>query len=211
MELNSKCPPTRRIIQLYFVLFPPFFLVTISLSHLCAPFWPPLHIFPFLFLRWVDQINKYSCKKLIDFQMQRGACAIRRYYANLLPADCSVTKHGLFMMRSSGRLIANTRGSTCQQVKLPIREVNYARLNLNPTYQIRRRQTAAAHGWRCGIYLRGGGKSAEPHLRSEWALFVREPDLLIPVCVCAGVCVCLILPHRLLGAILINLLFVRSD
>lgn len=41
--------------------------------------------FPFPFLRRVDKINKYSCKKLIDFQMRGGACAIRRYCALSAP------------------------------------------------------------------------------------------------------------------------------
>lgn len=54
---------------------------------------PPPHIFPFPFLRRVNQINKYSCKQLIDFPTRRGACVIRKARSADIPqylvsADC---------------------------------------------------------------------------------------------------------------------------
>lgn len=90
---------------------------------------------PLSFLHRLAEINKYSCKKLIDFQIAKCGCVIhearfRDILQNLVPTDCCVmcselqTQAVLMIWwadaRASRRLTLNMCSSTYEQVHIPL-------------------------------------------------------------------------------------------
>lgn len=116
LGLNSKCPYTPRIIHLLFCFSFSFHRFIVSFM---PPPTPTAACFPpFSFLRRVDQINKYSCKRLIDFQMRRGASVIHRYPGRIwslqTAAEFRLTQKGLLMIPIKQEADGERgRGSTC--------------------------------------------------------------------------------------------------
>lgn len=94
----------------------------------------PACFFPPFFSPQTREINKYSCKKLIDFQIAKCGCVIhearfRDILQNLVPTDCCVmcselqTQNVLMIWWAdagvSRRLTLNMCSSTYEQVQIP--------------------------------------------------------------------------------------------